>query len=509
MSQISVNSLTFGYEGSFENVFENVSFSIDTAWKLGFIGRNGKGKTTFLNLLLGKYHYSGSIDSSATFEYFPYQISSVQMGMTASEFMEDIKSGAEEWRVICELGLLGETAELLYRTFGTLSHGERTKVLLAILFSGENEFLLIDEPTNHLDQNARENVKEYLASKKGFILVSHDRDLLDACTDHVLVLNRKSIEVQSGNFSSWWENKQRKDQFAFAENEKHRKEIKKLRQAAKRTSDWADRNERTKIGFDPVKENDRCISTRSFIGAKTKKMQSRVKNIEKRIGREIEEKEGLLSDIERTPDLKLTQLVHHSNTLVNIRELSLRYSSADKDVFTDLTFELKRGDRIALNGGNGCGKSTLIKNILSKAGGEGKAANLEEKGICCTASGLVVSYVDQDTSMLKGSISDFCIERDIDLSMFCTILRQLDFGRSQLAKNLSELSEGQKKKVLIAASLLTPAHVYIWDEPLNYIDVFSRMQIEKLILEYKPTMLFVEHDTRFREKVATETVNIR
>jgi lincosamide and streptogramin A transport system ATP-binding/permease protein len=291
------------------------------------------------------------------------------MGMTASEFMEDIKSGAEEWRVICELGLLGETAELLYRTFGTLSHGERTKVLLAILFSGENEFLLIDEPTNHLDQNARENVKEYLASKKGFILVSHDRDLLDACTDHVLVLNRKSIEVQSGNFSSWWENKQRKDQFAFAENEKHRKEIKKLRQAAKRTSDWADRNERTKIGFDPVKENDRCISTRSFIGAKTKKMQSRVKNIEKRIGREIEEKEGLLSDIERTPDLKLTQLVHHSNTLVNIRELSLRYSSADKDVFTDLTFELKRGDRIALNGGNGCGKSTLIKNILSKAGG--------------------------------------------------------------------------------------------------------------------------------------------
>ena len=93
--------------------------------------------------------------------------------------------------------------------------------------------------------------------------------------------------------------------------------------------------------------------------------------------------------------------------------------------------------------------------------------------------------------------------------MFCTILRQLDFGRSQLAKNLSELSEGQKKKVLIAASLLTPAHVYIWDEPLNYIDVFSRMQIEKLILEYKPTMLFVEHDTRFRVKVATETVNIR
>lgn len=508
MSQICVNSLTFGYEGSFDNVFENVSFSIDTSWKLGFIGRNGKGKTTFLSLLMGKYNYSGSIDASSAFEYFPYQLTAEQLESTASEFIGDIKHGCEEWRVICELGQLDETADLLYRPFRTLSHGERTKVLLAVLFSGENEFLLIDEPTNHLDRNARETVKKYLASKSGFILVSHDRELLDACIDHVLVLNRKSIEVQSGNFSSWWENKQRKDQFARAENEKHRKEIKKLRQAAKRTSDWADKSERTKIGFDPIKENDRCISTRSFIGAKTKKMQSRVKSIEKRIGREIEEKEGLLGDIERTPELKLTQLVHHSSVLINVRELSLKYRGAENDVFSGLAFELKRGDRAALNGGNGCGKTTLIKTILAKSGDASKGENISESGICEVASGLVISYVDQDTSMLRGSINDFCYSKGIDLSMFCTILRQLDFERSQFAKPLTELSEGQKKKVLIASSLLTPAHLYIWDEPLNYIDVFSRMQIEKLLLEYRPTMLFVEHDSCFREKVATKVIEL-
>lgn len=508
MSQICVNSLTFGYEGSFDNVFENVSFSIDTSWKLGFIGRNGKGKTTFLSLLMGKYNYSGSIDASSAFEYFPYQLTAEQLESTASEFIGDIKHGCEEWRVICELGQLDETAELLYRPFRTLSHGERTKVLLAVLFSGENEFLLIDEPTNHLDRNARETVKKYLASKSGFILVSHDRELLDACIDHVLVLNRKSIEVQSGNFSSWWENKQRKDQFARAENEKHRKEIKKLRQAAKRTSDWADKSERTKIGFDPIKENDRCISTRSFIGAKTKKMQSRVKSIEKRIGREIEEKEGLLGDIERTPELKLTQLVHHSSVLINVRELSLKYKGAENDVFSGLAFELKRGDRAALNGGNGCGKTTLIKTILAKSGDVSKGDNISESGICEVASGLVISYVDQDTSMLRGSIRELCYSKSIDLSMFCTILRQLDFERSQFAKPLTELSEGQKKKVLIASSLLTPAHLYIWDEPLNYIDVFSRMQIEKLLLGYRPTMLFVEHDSCFREKVATKVIEL-
>ena len=113
--------------------------------------------------------------------------------------MEDWKAGVESWRVLCELEKVDMDAELLYRPFGTLSFGERTRVMLAVLFSGENDFLLIDEPPT-IGSDAREIIKKYLASKKGFILVSHDRDLLDACIDHVLVLNRASIEVQSGNF---------------------------------------------------------------------------------------------------------------------------------------------------------------------------------------------------------------------------------------------------------------------------------------------------------------------
>ena len=120
--------------------------------------------------------------------------------------------------------------------------------MLAVLFSGENEFLLVDEPTNHLDRQARDLVKEYLRKKKGFILVSHDRDVLDACIDHVLVLNRASIEVQAGNFSSWWDNKEKADINARSENEKHMKEIKQLQRAADRANRWAVQNENTKIG---------------------------------------------------------------------------------------------------------------------------------------------------------------------------------------------------------------------------------------------------------------------
>lgn len=520
MAQISVSNLTFCYEGSFDNIFENVSFVIDTDWKLGFIGRNGKGKTTFLNLLLGNQkEYQGHISTQAVFDYFPYRVTEQLKEQCSAELMEAWKTDCELWRVICELEKLHLEADILYRPFGTLSHGERTKVMLAVLFSGENDFLLIDEPTNHLDQESREIVKEYLRQKKGFILVSHDRDLLDACIDHVLVLNRCTIEVQSGNFSSWWENKSRMDAFHEAENEKHRKEIRRLNKAAERTHEWADKSERTKIGFDPVKENDRSISSRSYIGAKTKKMQSRRMQIEKRIADEIGQKEGLLQDIERPVDLKLMPMQHHKEVLIAARDYGIAYDMTNgfsaeetmKNVFQNFNFELKRGERVFLHGENGCGKSSLIKAILAHCAEEqhtGGAGTMRESGTLNVASGLAISYINQDTSYLRGSLKEYSRQNDLDESLFLAILRQLDLERVQFVKNMEDYSEGQKKKVLIAASLLRQAHLYIWDEPLNYIDIFSRMQIEDLILTYQPTMLVVEHDVRFREKIATRVVEM-
>lgn len=315
MSQIQVANLTFGYEGSFDNVFENASFMIDTDWKLGFIGRNGRGKTTFLRLLLGKYDFQGTILASAIFDYFPYSLTEEMMRQCASEWLEALKPGSEEWRVICELTKLNAAADLLYRPFWTLSQGERTKVFLAVLFSRENDFLLIDEPTNHLDQESRQTVKQYIQGKKGFILVSHDRDLLDACIDHVLVLNRKSIEVQSGNFSSWWENKSRQDHFAKMENEKHLREIASLKKAADQAGRWAKKSENSKIGYNPIKEPDHA--NRAFIGEKTRKLQSRMIQYEKRMEREVAAKKDLLCDVENPVSLKLNPLSYHKELLIS------------------------------------------------------------------------------------------------------------------------------------------------------------------------------------------------
>lgn len=510
MAQIYISELTFGYENSYDNIFENVSFSIDSNWKLGFIGRNGKGKSTFLNLLLGKYEYQGNISTSAVFDYFPYPIDTAQMKENTIDIVESVHPDYELWKICRELELLKIDSGILYRPYETLSHGERTKVMLAVLFSRDNYFLLIDEPTNHLDVPARELVKDYLNTKKGFILVSHDRSLLDACVDHVLVLNRSSIEVEKGNFSSWWENKQRQDDFERSENDKLKKEIGKLQESAKRTAAWADKVENSKIGFDPVKESDRSIGTRSYLGEKSRRMQQRRKNLENRQQAAINEKSGLLKDIEEPVELKLMPLHHQKPIYIRAVDFGIAYEG--NEVITGFNMELLRGDRVVLQGGNGSGKSSIIKAILTAPGAavlnsmtkEMINTNRHQQGELEIVNGLKISYINQDTSHLHGSVDDYTEQMEVSNSLFKAILRQLDFDRIQFEKPMEDYSEGQKKKVLIAASLLQQAHLYIWDEPLNYIDIFTRMQIENLILQYQPTMLIVEHDQSFAYKIGTK-----
>ena len=199
MALIQIEHLSFSYPSSFDPIFEDVSLQLDTRWKLGFIGRNGRGKTTFFKLLLGEYEYSGSIRAPVAFDYFPYPVPDKDRPTRA--VLEGVCPGAASWQLERELSLLGVRPDVLDRAFASLSNGEQTKVLLAALFLNEGHFLLIDEPTNHLDAKARAMVAAYLQKKQGFILVSHDRRFLDGCVDHILSLNRADIEVQSGNFS--------------------------------------------------------------------------------------------------------------------------------------------------------------------------------------------------------------------------------------------------------------------------------------------------------------------
>ncbi|HEX9059918.1 MAG TPA: ABC-F type ribosomal protection protein [Clostridia bacterium] len=491
MSLINVTNLTFAYDGSYDNIFENVSFQIDTDWKLGFTGRNGRGKTTFLNLLLDKYEYSGKISTNVAFEYFPFNVANKEYNTL--DIVSDIFPDYLHWELMRELSLLEVSDDVLYRPFYTLSNGEQTKVLLAALFLKENSFLLIDEPTNHLDMNAREIVSRYLSSKHGFILVSHDRAFLDNCIDHILSINKTNIEIQKGNFSSWWENKEMQDNFELSENEKLKKDIKRLKAAAKRTSEWSEKSESKKIGFDPF-ITEKNISRRSYEGAKAKKMMQRSKSIESRQQSAIDKKSKLLKNIESSEKLKISQIDFHANCLAELDDVSILYG--EKTACENISFTIEQGDRVSLSGKNGSGKSSIIKLICGE--------DITYRGTFRKASQLKISYVSQDTSHLCGSLTDYAAINGIDESLFKAILRKLDFSRTQFEKDMSDFSGGQKKKVLIAKSLCEKAHLHIWDEPLNFIDIISRMQIEKLLLEYSPTILFVEHDSEFCNNIATK-----
>lgn len=493
MSLINVSNLSFAYDGSYDNIFTNVSFQIDTDWKLGFTGRNGRGKTTFLNLLLGKYEYSGTISASVSFEYFPFEIE--DKNEITIEAVKAIDPYLLDWKFIKELSMLELDAEVLYRPFKTLSNGEQTKVMLATLFLKENSFLLIDEPTNHLDIHGRQVVSEYLNKKSGFILVSHDRSFLDGCVDHILSINRANIEVQKGNYSSWEENKIRQDNYEKLENERLKKEISRLKHTAREKAKWSDISQSKRIGFDPTK-TEKSLNRRPYEGAKAKKMMKRAKLIEKRSQEAIDEKSKLMKNLEKVDDLKINQTAFHSSRLVTLENISISYQ--DRQIFDNVSFNIVRGDRISLSGKNGCGKSSIIKLICGD--------DIKYTGNLFVAKGLKISYVSQDTSFLCGNLSEFVVKQGIDESLFKAILRKVDFKREQFEKKIEDFSGGQKKKVLIAKSLSEESNLLIWDEPLNFIDVLSREQIEKLILKCEPTILFVEHDKTFCDKIKTKEV---
>ncbi len=161
---------------------------------------------------------------------------------------------------------------------------------------------------------------------------------------------------------------------------------------------------------------------------------------------------------------------------------------------------MNNGDRIAIVGKNGIGKSSILKLILGK--------KIEYNGEFKVANNLKISYVSQSTEDLKGNLKSFARENKIDESIFKAMLVKMGLSQDDFDTNIQDMSEGQKKKVLIAKSISEQANIYIWDEPLNYIDILTREQIEDAILNYKPTLIFVEHDETFIEKVATKNINL-
>lgn len=491
MAYISLDRITFAYPGSYDNVFTNLDLHWDSSWRLGLVGRNGRGKTTLLRLLRGEFACQGRIQSPAAFVSFPQDIPdpSLSVGELARAL-----AGDDDWQAKRELFNLGLSDAIWDQPFSLLSGGEQTKVQLALLFAKGGVYPLIDEPTNHLDLAGRRLVGEYLAQQSGFLLVSHDRALLDRCTDHIVALERSKVRITKGNFSQWEENKEREDQWEQAADYKLRQEIKRLRQAARQAASWSDKVEKTRKGtrISGVKASS------GYIGARSARMMRRAKSAEQRQEKAAEEKSALLHNIESAELLPIRYTPYFTTPLLRVEQAGVSYGG--REIFSNRSFTLERGERLALTGANGSGKSSLLKLIAGEMA--------PQRGRVSRGSQLRVSYVPQHTSALSGGWRDFIDSSQVDETLFKTILRKLGLERVQFDKDLDQLSEGQKKKILLARSLAQEAELYVWDEPLNYIDLFSRRQVEDILLLTQPSMVLVEHDEAFITAIANRELRL-
>lgn len=487
MSNISIKNLTFAYPGQVA-LFDNANFELDTSWRLGLLGRNGRGKTTLFKILQNKLSYTGTINVSVPLAYFPQPLGDqTQLALYCLQETGNFL----EWELKRELKLFGISEDLLWQPFNTLSGGEQTKLMLCALFCQADHFFLLDEPTNHLDLAGRKELVAYLKQKKqGFIITSHDRTFLNQTIDHTLVIERSQLHLENGDLVSYEMQKKRRDSHDIQQNEKTRHELKRLKQAALTKENWASQAERQK--------QNNSHADKGFIGRRAAKVMKRATALKSRAEEQIKQKETQLKNLEVSEPLSLNYQPTHKQVLVKAKNFTLAY---EKPLFSPLNFEVKAGEIVVLKGNNGSGKSSLFQALLksSKAISSGELS-LNTKNI---------SVVRQDFSANRGTLKEFAQKRDLDYTLLLTLLKKLGFERHTFDVLLENMSLGQQKKVELAASLATPAELYLWDEPLNYLDTYNQDQLLTLLQETKPALLVIEHDQNFIDQIADTVVELK
>ncbi|UFN67882.1 ribosomal protection-like ABC-F family protein [Lactobacillus gasseri] len=498
MSNIKISNLSFKYSDSIENIFNNLNLDLDSSWKLGLVGRNGRGKTTFLNLLQGKLQGTGAIQSKLEFNYFPLNVKNKEQ-LTLYALEEHVQF--DQWELERELNLMQVDTNLIWRPFNTLSGGEQTKVLLALSFINKDAFPLIDEPTNHLDEKSRIQVVRYLQKhSQGYIVVSHDRDFLNQITNHILAIEHTEIHLYQGNYASYEDTKEKRDKFNQEKNEKLRGQIKALNESRQRIKGYSLQSENNKKASAHKNEIHVDIN-KGFFGHKAAKIMKRSKNIERRMDKDIQDRKGLMTNVESVPELEMNFQPNYHSTLLETRHLDLKVK--DKKLFKDLNLIIRNRGIVSLEGKNGAGKSTFLKSILNKS------TDVTYQGILNLTNGLRVSYLPQDFVEYSGTLAEFSQKEHLSYEKILNVLRKMGFPRSSFETRIEEMSIGQQKRVSIAKSLVEEADFYLWDEPANYLDVFNQDQLIDVLRKTKPAMLLVEHDEYFISQVASKRIELK
>ena len=509
MIDISVSSLVKSFEIG-KNILDGLSFSVNSGERVGILGRNGCGKTTLFRILVGEIGYDEGEVMIAPSKRLGLisQIPVYPADWTTEDVLRDahkrlyalsakIDALAAQMEHDNSPALLGEydrlsedfrrlggysmdtdrnrvangldiPAAMRAQLFSSLSGGEKTRVNLARLILEDTDILLLDEPTNHLDLHATEWLEDYLLHFKGTVLViSHDRWFLDKVVQRSIEINEGRAELYSGNYSFYVEERQRRFEEKLKKYERDQAKIEQLTRAAEQMHLWA------------------------FMGAD--KLHKRAFSMEKRIEK--------LSQSERPAEqkklnVKFRQREFEGDEVLVAEDVSKSFG--ERTLFSAIDLLVRGGERVALIGDNGTGKSTLVKLIM---GEETPDTGYLYRGPAVRTAYLpqIVSFSDESRSALDTMLYDCRCQPQEARDR----LAAFGFRGESVFTPVGTLSGGEKSRLRLCMLMGADINFLILDEPTNHLDIASREWMEDALSDYEQTLLFVSHDRYFIEKFAT------
>ena len=511
MIEIQINSLVKSFEVG-HNVLDGLTFQIDQGERVGLLGRNGAGKTTLFRILTGELdHDEGQVSIADRHRLgLISQIPVYPAGYTVEDVLRSafarLESLAGEMEALEGRMAAGESDPALLRRYGSLaerfevfggydtdvavnkianglsispeqrkqlfdslSGGEKTRVNLGRLILEDTDILLLDEPTNHLDLHATEWLEEYIRGFRGTVaVISHDRYFLDRVVTRVIEIEGGKAEFYSGNYSFYAVEKERRYQERLKQYQKEQAKIEQLEKAAEQLRVWA------------------------FMGMD--KTYRRAVNIERRIERMRTTAKPTKA---RKMDARFSTAEFHGDEMLGIRNVAKSYG--DKRLFSGITLKAEGGERIALIGDNGTGKSTLIKMIMGelypddgriKLGPQAKPAYLPQ----------IIHFDHPDWNLVENMMAS---KRGLSAQSARNRLAAYDFRGEDVFKPVSVLSGGEQSRLRLCMLMDGEVNFLILDEPTNHLDIASREWIEEAVESYDGTLLFVSHDRYFINRFAT------
>ncbi|HAM1384683.1 TPA: ABC-F type ribosomal protection protein [Listeria monocytogenes] len=503
-----------------EVILDNIKLEVKTGDRIALVGRNGAGKSTLLKIIAGKMSYDGGTISKPKSVEIGYlaQNTGLESSKTIWDEMLSVfdslrKMEADLRKMELRLGepelyndpekyqALMTDYDTLQHTFkesggytyeaeirsvlnglrfypedyeveiASLSGGQKTRLALAKLLLAKQDILVPDEPTNHLDIETLAWLETYLQNYHGSLLiVSHDRYFLDKVVNQVYEISRTKIDYYKGNYSSFVNQKQVKLEQMWKEFDKQQKQIAKLE--------------------DFVARNIVRAST-------TKRAQSRRKQLEKM------DVLGRPQGDEKAAHFGFQFEKQTGKDVLMVDQLSIGYAK-DKRIASNLTFEMKRQDSLALVGPNGIGKSTLLKTLIRDIPAL--------SGEFHFGAGVKIGYYDQEQAKLTSNKTvlmelwdDYPELNEVNVR---TTLGNFLFSDDDVLKNVQSLSGGEKARLALAKLTLLEANVLILDEPTNHLDIESKEVLEAALIDFEGTILFVSHDRYFINRIASKIVEL-